>query len=126
MKARNTGIDLLKFLAVLLIVNFHAKSMYPKWSFLGTGGDIGNALFFYSSGVLLYGGIFRTQFVPWIKCRLARLLPTLIGWSFIAAVLSATSIGNIDPRAINTYSAMTAQPWWFIRCLMLYYFIAIP
>ena len=44
MKERNIGIDILKFLAVLLITNSHMELLYGKYSVLATGGTIGDAL----------------------------------------------------------------------------------
>lgn len=52
---RDNSIDLLKFLAVLLITNSHFDKLYPESiSFLGTGGAIGDALFFFCSGFTLF------------------------------------------------------------------------
>lgn len=53
MKNRDYAIDLIKFIGVLLIINSHLGVAYPKWSFLASGGAIGNSLFFFASGFLL-------------------------------------------------------------------------
>ena len=53
MKERNIGVDILKFLAVLLITNHHMQFLYVKYSWLATGGTLGNVLFFFCSGLLL-------------------------------------------------------------------------
>lgn len=45
-KERNIGIDVLKFLAVILIANSHMELAYGKYSVLATGGTIGDVLFF--------------------------------------------------------------------------------
>ena len=46
-KTRNHTIDILKFLAAILITNSHMDVLYPgKFSVLATGGAIGDALFF--------------------------------------------------------------------------------
>lgn len=52
-KERLIGIDLLKVLAVFLVMNSHMRICYPKYSALATGGAIGDALFFFASGYTL-------------------------------------------------------------------------
>lgn len=52
---RDFSIDILKFLAVLLITNSHFDILYPTdWAFLGTGGAIGDALFFFVLALLYF------------------------------------------------------------------------
>lgn len=53
-KERNFSIDILRFIAALLITNSHLGVMYGKYSFLSTGGTIGDALFFFCSGFTLF------------------------------------------------------------------------
>ena len=45
MKERNIGIDILKFIAALIITNSHMELLYGKYSALATGGAIGDVLF---------------------------------------------------------------------------------
>lgn len=48
-------VSLIRFIATLLITNSHYDKLYPQgFSFLSTGGMIGNALFFWVSGYTLY------------------------------------------------------------------------
>jgi len=56
MKQRNFGIDILKVIAVLLIINSHADDMYPHMKVLATGGAIGDCLFLFCSGFTLFMG----------------------------------------------------------------------
>ena len=56
MKQRDTSIDILKFIAVLAITNSHMELLYGKYSALGTGGVIGDVLFFFASGFTLFLG----------------------------------------------------------------------
>ena len=51
MKQRNIGIDILKCFAAIVITNSHMDILYPKFGALATGGAIGDALFFFCSGV---------------------------------------------------------------------------
>ena len=53
-KKRDTAIDLVKFLALFLVLNYHMGACYPKYQFLATGGAIGDALFFFASGFTLF------------------------------------------------------------------------
>ena len=47
-KKRNDTIDILKFLAVVLILNSHFDGIYiPPFNKVATGGTIGDALFFF-------------------------------------------------------------------------------
>ena len=58
MKERDFAIDIVKFLAVLMIINSHADVMYPQMKMLATGGAIGDCLFLFCSGfTLLLGGV---------------------------------------------------------------------
>lgn len=51
---RNVGIDFLKFMAAILVVNSHVDIMYGKYAFLSTGGTLGDILFFFCSGYTLF------------------------------------------------------------------------
>lgn len=50
-RSRNLSIDILKFFAVLLITNSHMEKVYADYGALSTGGAIGDALFFFCSGL---------------------------------------------------------------------------
>lgn len=54
MKERDISIDILKFIAAILITNSHMELLYSKYSFLATGGAIGDVLFFFCSGFTLF------------------------------------------------------------------------
>ena len=56
MKEREFAIDIVKFLAVLLIINSTADVMYPHLKILATGGAIGDNLFLFCSGFTLFWG----------------------------------------------------------------------
>lgn len=63
---RDTSIDILKFLAVFLIINSHMDICYPKYSILATGGAIGDCLFLFASGFTLFMGR-MDDFPNWYK-----------------------------------------------------------
>lgn len=57
MKERIVSIDVLKVIAVFMVLNSHMEICYGKYAILATGGAIGDALFFFCSGfTLLLGG----------------------------------------------------------------------
>lgn len=51
MQPRNVSIDILKCLAAIIITNSHMDILYPCCKALATGGAIGDALFFFCSGL---------------------------------------------------------------------------
>lgn len=115
MKDRNIGIDILKFLAVLLITNNHMELLYGKYSVMATGGTIGDVLFFFCSGFTLFmkpnmGG---ADFFNWYKRRINRIYPTVLA----VAIISCTIWGvHHDINTILVYGG-----GWFVTCIMIYY-----
>ena len=55
-KQRDFRIDVLKILAIFLIINSHSDIACPKYSILATGGAIGDCLFLFFSGYTLLLG----------------------------------------------------------------------
>lgn len=74
---RKRYINIMKFIAVLLVLNSHMDAIYPIAS-LATGGSIGNALFFFVSGYTWYNAK-KEPFCKWYL-RKVKLIwcPTLI------------------------------------------------
>ena len=114
MKEKNLSIELLKFFAVILVFNSHLDSLYGEYRMLATGGAIGDALFFFSSGFTLFLGRFG-RFDNWYKRRIKRIYPSLIALSLFLSVL------NTD-MTISTI-VFRAGGYWFINCIMVYYII---
>lgn len=112
-KERDTAIDFVKFLAVFLVLNSHMGICYPKYQFLATGGAIGDALFFFSSGFTLYlgGGVLR--FDEWYKKRIRRIYPSL----FSVAIIGSLFFGRIE--AFD--NIILAKQYWFIQCIFTLY-----
>src|SRR3712207_1035933 len=72
--------DILKCIAIILITNSHLDHLYP-WPYLGTGGALGNALFFMLSG---YGlalsfdkSAMKPPFLQWARRRISRIYPSV-------------------------------------------------
>lgn len=113
MGKRNCAIDILKFLAALLITNSHMGSLYPSHlSSLSTGGAIGDALFFFASGYTIAysrGG----DYFNWYKRRVNRIFPTI----FAVAAIDIILLGK-DPTIKETVLNCGG---WFIQCIFLFY-----
>ena len=117
MKQRNIAIDILKFVAVFMVMNSHMAICYPKYSILATGGAIGDALFFFASGFTLFlGGNMR--FDNWYKRRINRIYPSILATSIFTYVIWGFSenIGDI----------LIGKRYWFIGCIMIYYVLLYP
>lgn len=115
MRERNIGIDILKFLAVLMITNSHLEFMYVKFSWLATGGTLGNVLFFFCSGFTLFlKPISRAADFPnWYKRRINRIYPVVLA----VAIIRCTFFDfhrDIDWIIIHGGR-------WFVTYIMVYY-----
>lgn len=89
--------------------------LYVKWTFLSTGGSIGDALFFFISGFTLLlkpiDGI--RQFPNWYKKRITRIYPSV----FAVAIISCLFFNShADIIHIITHGGR-----WFVSCIMIFY-----
>ena len=114
MKQKNLSLELLKFLAVILVINSHCGPLYGRYSALATGGAIGDALFFFASGFTLFLGRFG-KFDNWYKRRIKRIYPSVIAWAFVK------SVTNISQPTL--WRLAIGGGHWFISCIMLYYIV---
>ena len=114
-KERNVSIDVLKCLAALLITNSHMGLLYAKYSFLATGGCIGDVLFFFCSGFTLFlkpmNGV--KEFPNWYKRRINRIYPAVLAVAIMACIFFDT---HWDIMQI-----IIAKRYWFIGCIMIHY-----
>ena len=113
---RNISLDVLKFIAAIMITNSHLGSQYGQYSILATGGYLGDALFFFCSGFALFlkplgGG----NFINWYKRRINRIYPSMIANAFVGALFFQTIWSVVD--------IATAKGFWFIYCIMVYYVV---
>lgn len=111
---KNSSIELLKFFALLFVLNSHMDVLYGKYNFLATGGAIGDCLFFFASGYTIFIGRFD-KFDNWYKRRVKRIYPTIIAW---AGILSFLGVKQIPISQI-----VIGSGFWFISCIMLYYIV---
>lgn len=112
MKDRNIVIDLLKFFGVLLITNSHMDVLYEDYSFIATGGAIGNSLFFFCSGFTLFFGKNRS-FPNWYKRRITRIIPAVFIWSIFCSIFLGSDM----------FISLFGGTGWFINCILFLYII---
>lgn len=110
-RERNYAVDIVKFLAVLLIINSHADIMYPHCKILATGGAIGDCLFLFCSGfTLFWGGV--KSFDNFYKRRINRIYPSV----FMSVAFIHIISGEPDIRFTEI---ICTKP--FIVAIMVYY-----
>ena len=112
LQQRDQAIDFVKIIAVLFVLNSHMGVCYPRWSFLATGGGIGDALFFFISGFTLFLGR-PLPFVDWYKRRIRRIYPAL----FATALLASFIFGQTDSFS----SIVLSRRYWFVQCILVLY-----
>lgn len=74
--SRDICIDVIKFFAVLLIINSHIDVCYVKCNVLATGGAIGDAFFLFCSGYTLFRKDLG-RFDNFLKKRINRIYPSV-------------------------------------------------
>lgn len=109
-RERDYAIDILKFLAVLMIINSHADKMYPHLKILATGGAIGDCLFLFCSGFTLFWGG-QKSFCSFYKRRINRIYPSVFAAAIFVHCLS------MNPSI--HYSQLLGGE--FIIAIMIYY-----
>ncbi len=109
-KERDIAIDIVKFIAVLLIINSHADMMYPHLKILATGGAIGDCLFLFCSGFTLFWGR-QKSFDSYYKRRISRIYPSVIMSVLFVHLFSMTPSFELKELAGGN----------FIIAIMVYY-----
>lgn len=111
---RDISIDIVKFLAVFLIINSHADIMYPQYSQLATGGAIGDALFLFCSGYTLFWSGTK-RFDNWYKKRINRIYPSVFSCLSVAIML-----GYLHLNQLNIVKIGGGE---FVIAIMCYYIL---
>ncbi len=111
------GIEILKFIAAVMITNSHFKPLYiAPFTPFGTFGAPGNALFFFVSGYTLALSKRNDDFLNFYKRRINRIYPSLLSWS--------TLIGPLIFGITLTWQTIwLGGHYWFIHCIFIYYFL---
>lgn len=114
MKEHNYSIDILKFLAAILITNSHMGILYHPYEKFATGGALGDVLFFFCSGFTLFMGK-MDRFDNWYKKRITRIYPTIFAWALFSSIFFGKHLDAKEQWLIGG--------GWFISCIMLYYLL---
>lgn len=96
MEERDYSIDILKFLAVFLIINSHMDALYVKYGMLATGGAIGDVLFLFASGYTLLLSKRNLCFDNWYKRRINRIYPSVFVCTVMGALFSLRCSLNLS------------------------------
>lgn len=117
MKTRDVAIDFVKVIATCLVLNSHMGICYGKYSALATGGGLGDALFFFVSGFVLFLGR-RNNFIDWYKRRIGRIFPTVIAVALVSCLIFGNRLGFIQ--------VVSAENYWFLQCILVCYVLMYP
>jgi surface polysaccharide O-acyltransferase-like enzyme len=112
MKDRNLSIDIMKFIATFLILNSHMDILYVHYPVLATGGAIGDVLFFFCSGFMLFQKEMNS-FDNWYGHRINRIYPTVFSWAIISSVFFSN---QQDMKSVLLYGG-----GGFVTAIMIYY-----
>lgn len=121
--------NLLRFFAVIFVVNSHLDSFYPdEFSYLATGGGVGNSLFFFASGYGLYFGLNKLQHMNVMEWTLKRCERIYIPyWGALLLLLPIAVItGDLDVHnVLGNFSNLyyPHQVYWFLRAIIVFYLI---
>lgn len=113
MRERDFSIDIIKCLAVFMIVNSHADIAFPQYKIFATGGAIGDALFLFCSGYTIFLGKMR-DFGNYYKRRISRIYPSSVGCLVIMMLLPWWS-NNFEHNFLLSFG----RP--FLVAIMIYY-----
>lgn len=113
---RVVSVDILKFLAVLLVIWSHLDEPLGKYSYLATGGAFGDSLFFFCSGFTLFLGKPVNGFFNWYKRRICRIYPTVFAYAFCRSVLAP-----VIEYSDNLLNTIMTGGGFFVSCIMVFY-----
>lgn len=115
---RDYSIDVLKFIAVIIITWSHFELQLGKYSILATGGSFGDCLFFFCSGYTLLLSKKQLNFINWYKNRINRIYPTVFAWALISCLLFSSSY--------NFTEILLHGGGFFVTCIMIFYVFFFP
>lgn len=121
---RHPDTDFLRFIAIMLILNSHLDVYYPI-PHIGTGGAIGNALFFTLSsfGLLLSEQKHPRNFKDWFTRRIARIYPSVWVVLFVLVPIGLYNNPSNILNILDTLGMFFYPPPWFLRALLIYYLL---
>jgi peptidoglycan/LPS O-acetylase OafA/YrhL len=114
----------LRFLAIILILNSHLDFYYPV-RYIGTGGAIGNVLFFMLSsfGLLLSERARPDRFTSWYTKRIKRIYPSVWVVTVILLIPKQLILKQFEITEILDFMSRFFYPrFWFLQTLLFFYF----
>lgn len=118
--ARDISADIIRFLAVFIIINSHCDVLYPpRLQALATGGAIGDCLFLFVSGLTLSYSAAKASargFAAWYRRRVLRIYPAVL------VCVAASCLINLSVRV----SPLQLLGGEFIIAIMVYYALLYP
>jgi peptidoglycan/LPS O-acetylase OafA/YrhL len=115
----------LRFIAICLVLNSHLDLYYPI-AYLGSGGAIGNALFFMLSsfGLFLSEAKKPQSVLVYLTKRIRRIYPPI--WVVLIFLVLPIQVLHypIDTEKVIVFISEFIYPhFWFIKALLFYYLI---
>lgn len=111
-------IDILRFIATLLITNSHYTPIWPI-SAMALGGSLGNTLFFGISGYCLSVKE-NSKFPQWITNRIIRIYPATAIVTTIMFVFVYKEVSGVG-EFIHYFIYPTE--FWFVSAIMVFYLL---
>ena len=109
-----------------MIINSHLDRYYPI-PYIGTGGALGNSIFFCLSAF----GIYLSQqkkgkpFSEWFKGRISRIYPSMWIVLLFLTMPIMLMLGQMNDAYVMTFIGQFFNPpHWFIRALLVYYLLS--
>lgn len=116
----------LRAFAIILITNSHLDSYYPI-PYIGTGGAIGNSIFFCLSafGIYLSQQKKHQPFSEWLSGRISRIYPSMWIVLLFLTIPIMFALGQVNDESIMLFiGKFFNPPYWFIRALLVYYILS--
>jgi len=113
-------IDTLKFIAIILITNSHISHLYPNPN-LGTGGSLGNTIFFTVSAIGLTLSLLakKVPFGSWFYKRFTRTY--YLPW-FVIIFFALVGYSTIKFDMIELFKLFVFPTgFWFVSAITLFY-----
>ena len=125
---KHSDTQFLRALAILLVINSHLDSYYPI-PYIGTGGAIGNSIFFFLSAFCLYLSQQKQSqnFREGLTKRISRIYPSL--WIVLISLYMPVMLwqGKLRYSTILTFIGyFFSPPFWFLQELLVYFVLAFP
>jgi Acyltransferase family len=124
---KNSDTQFLRALGMILIINSHLDLYYPI-PYIGTGGALGNSIFFCLSAF----GIYLSQqknskpFSEWFHGRMSRIYPSM--WIVLIflqiPVMLILGYFNNAEYIFTFIGKFFNPPFWFLQALLVYYVLS--